>query len=212
MGAERAIILADEMLGNVAARQIQKMAGVRLSEEAGLLASRELLATRGAATAEDAAAKIMSVNKRAWLGGETEGNVFSNGDGTVTKVFHSLKHDAAATKSMYTELDQLGVKVPKTYEIGKTAEGNPALRMQQVGDGDNLQTQLLTGQIPRSQMPELLGQYDSMAKTIQGANIRIDWSLKNMTWHERNLYMLDPSFLKRGETLHPSFVEMFRPR
>jgi hypothetical protein len=212
MGAERAVFLADELLGNVAERKLAQMAGVRLSEEAGLLAGREMLATRGVTAAEDAAAKILSVNKRALLGGETEGNVFSNGDGTVTKVFHNMNHDAAATKSMYTELEQLGVKVPKTFEVGKTAEGNPALRMQQVGDGDNLQIQLLTGQIPRSEMPSVLSQYDAMAQKINSANIRIDWSLKNMTWHDRELYMLDPSFLKRGETMHPSFVEMFRPR
>lgn len=213
MGAERAVFLADELLGNVVERQMAKMAGVALSEEAGgLFASRELLATKGLTVADDAATKILSVNKRALLGGESEGNVFSNGDGTVTKVFHALDHDVAGTRAIYKELEGLGVKVPKIYEIGKTAEGNPALRMQQVGDGDNLQMQLFTGQIPRSEMPALLGQYDSMAATVQGANIRIDWSLKNMTWHERELYMLDPGFVKRGEMMDPAFVKMFRPR
>jgi len=238
MGAERAIFIADELLGNVAERQLAKAAGVRLSEEAaehlgaglvkrgaaeaGLMAAGTQAAktagTDAAANmlekgaAKEAETSLLKVNKRAFLGGGDEGNVFSNGDGSVTKVFHSLERDVHAERAMYGELDQMGVKVPKILEVGKTAEGQPAMRIQQIGDGDNLQTQLLLGDVPRTEMPSLLSQYDGMAKTIQNNGVRVDWQLKNMRWQDGELYVLDPSYLKRDQALSDVMIQHMRPR
>jgi hypothetical protein len=203
MGAERAAFLADDLLGNVAERELAELAGVRLSQEA--------FGTVGKEATTDVVSKILNVNKGAFLGAGDEGSVFSNGDGTVTKVFEKLDHDVAKTAAMYDELDQMGVRVPKVLDFGKTAEGSPAMRIQQIGDGDNLQTQLLLGDVNRGQMPNLMQQYDGMAKTLQNNGVRVDWQLKNMTWHEGDLYLLDPSYLKRDQALSQVMIDHMRP-
>jgi hypothetical protein len=211
MGAERAAFLADDLLGNVAERELADLAGMRLSEEAFKVGAKEALGQVGKGATADAAERVLAVNKAAFLGGGDEGMVFSNGDGSVTKVFQALDHDVHATKAMYGELDQMGVKVPQVLEVGSTAEGSPAMRIQQIGDGDNLQTQLLLGEVNRGEMPALMQQYDGMAKTLQDKGVRVDWQLKNMTWHEGDLYLLDPSYLKRDQALSQVMVDHMRP-
>jgi hypothetical protein len=235
MGAERALFLADDLLGNAVQRQVMKAAGGKLAQEALELGAKESLEiagkriageaaetmARGAAGAGEkqvasklagSADDILSVNRRNYLGGGDEGKVFSNGDGTITKVFHSTDHDARATANMYTELDAMGIRLPKITGIGKTAEGNPALRMTQIGDGDHLQTQLMLRQVPRAEMPALQAQYDDFGRILTQNNVRIDWQLKNMRWQDGKLYVLDPSFMKRGETIGEGLLAHMRPR
>jgi hypothetical protein len=42
--------------------------------------------------------------------------------------------------------------------------------------------------------------------------VRIDWQLKNMRWQDGKLYVLDPSFMKRGETIGEGLLAHMRPR
>ncbi|MGH9552507.1 MAG: hypothetical protein ACRD3W_24210, partial [Terriglobales bacterium] len=130
----------------------------------------------------------IAFNKSGYVGEGDEGIVYDNGNGTVTKVFTDPARDAKTTAGMFDYLDSIGVKVPRVHEFGKTADGRQALVMDMVGDGDNLQTQLLLGQVPRSEYPQLSDQYSSMAKKLQDNNVRIDWQLKNMIWSDGQLH------------------------
>lgn len=154
--------------------------------------------------------QIIEYNRRNRIGGETEGDVYSNGDGSVTKVFFR-DFDAHEVSAMYKQLDGLGVKVPEILAVGKTAEGKAAIRMQQIGDGDHLQMQLMLRQIPSEEVPNVVRQYDAMARILQRAGIRVDWQLKNMIWDKGLLYLVDPSFIK-PEPLPDISIAMMRPR
>jgi len=168
--------------------------------------------TEKAEPAENMAAapaeKILSVKRNSLLGQGDEGKVYSNGDGTVTKVYDNKSADLQAVKATFEKLQSIGVRTPKIYEIGKTEDGRPAMRMQQIGDGDNLSFQLITGEIPPRDLPALSEQYWGFAKKLQDAGIRIDWQLKNMRFEEGKLYILDPSYMK-NEPQSALIVEMF---
>ncbi len=83
------------------------------------------------------------MQKQSRLGEGDEGIVYSNNDGSVTKVFHEKGKSMEEVKAIYDKLNSIGIKTPKILEIGKTEEGLPALRMEQIGDGDPLRMQLL---------------------------------------------------------------------
>jgi hypothetical protein len=152
--------------------------------------------------------KSISFDKRNLLGEGDEGKVYSNNDGTVTKVFFDRAADMNAVKSMYERLQSIGVRTPKILETGKTKDGNPALRMEQIGDGDNLQFQLIAGELSRADMLALRKQYYAFGDAIAGSGIRIDWQLKNMRFEDGKLYILDPSFLKQ-EPMSPLTINRY---
>lgn len=152
--------------------------------------------------------KVLKVNRSGRLGEGDEGTVYSNGDGSVTKVYFDNARDMSAVAKMFQRLEDLGLNLPKVYEWGRTADGKPAIRMQQVGDGDPLKMQLITGELSRADRISLNQQYYSTADLIQKAGIRIDWNLKNMRFESGKLYILDPSFLKE-EPMAASIVQLF---
>lgn len=140
--------------------------------------------------------KAIPVDKRSYLGEGDEGKVYSNNDGSVTKVFTDRSVDMETVKGLYERLQSIGVRTPRVLEVGKTADGSPALRMEQIGDGDNLNFQLLTGELTRADMVALRQQYYAFGDALTGSGIRIDWQLKNMRFQDGKLYILDPSFVK----------------
>lgn len=141
--------------------------------------------------------KPISFDQRNLVGEGSEGKVYTNNDGSVTKVFFDRTADMNAVKSMYERLQSIGVRTPKILETGKTKDGNPALRMEQIGDGDHLQFQLIAGELSRADMVALRQQYYAFGDAIMNSGIRIDWQLKNMRFEDGKLYILDPSFLKQ---------------
>lgn len=152
--------------------------------------------------------KILKVNRSGRVGEGDEGTVYSNGDGSVTKVYFENSRDMSAVAKMYQRLEGLGLNLPKILEWGRTGDGKPALRMQQVGDGDHLRMQLLTGELTAADRISLNHQYYATADALTRAGIRIDWNLKNMRFESGKLYILDPSFLQETP-LAPSIVQMF---
>jgi len=152
--------------------------------------------------------KAIPVDSRNYIGEGDEGKVYSNLDGTVTKVFLDPSHDVQAVKSIFDRLDQLGVRTPKISAVGTTAEGHPAMRIEQIGDGDHLRYQLISGELTAKDMTALNHQYYDFADKIINAGIRIDWQLKNMRFQDGKLYILDPSFLKE-QPMSESLVELF---
>lgn len=158
--------------------------------------------------AGEAGEKILKVKKSGYIDAGDEGSVYSNGDGSVTKVYKDPSRSMEAVKAIYDQLNSIGIKTPKILEYGKTPEGQPALRMEQVGDGDNLRMQLITGEIQGADMLSLNRQYYAYGDALDKAGIRIDWNLKNMRWQDGVLYILDPSFLK-NEPMHPTTLPRF---
>lgn len=145
------------------------------------------------------------------IGRGDEGIVYSNGGSppTVTKVFHDRAVDVEAVRSMYRKLQGIGLNMPDILSVGKTADGRPALIMRQIGDGDNLQTQLSLGQIAPEDRQSLIRQYYSAVDQLKKAGWRIDLNLKNMRFEDGKLWILDPSFLKEG-SIDP-MVEVYGP-
>lgn len=141
--------------------------------------------------------KPISFDQRKLLGEGDEGKVYSNNDGSVTKVFFDRTANMDAVKGMYEKLQAIGVRTPKILEVGKTKDGSPALRMEQIGDGDHLQFQLIAGELTRADMVALRQQYYAFGDALTSSGIRIDWQLKNMRLQDGKLYILDPSFLKQ---------------
>lgn len=140
--------------------------------------------------------KILSVKQKGYIDAGDEGAVYSNGDGSVTKVFKDKNRSMEEVKDIYDKLASIGIRVPKIFEIGKTESGQPAIRMEQVGDGDHLSFQLMMREITGADKAELAKQYYAFADALAKAGWRIDWQLKNMRFQDGKLYMLDPSFLK----------------
>lgn len=68
--------------------------------------------------------------------------------------------------------------------------------MEQIGDGDSLNFQLITGELTRADMVALLQQYYAFGGALTSSGIRIDWQLKNMRFQDGKLYILDPSFVQ----------------
>jgi hypothetical protein len=153
----------------------------------------------------------ITFDRTAYIDGGDEGSIYNNGNGTITKVFKEPDTDVEKIVSMFQQLASIGVRLPEIMSYGKTIDGKPAMVMQMIGDGEHLQNQLLLGRIPAAEKPNLLAQYDAMAKALQNHGIRIDWQLKNMIWDEGKLYLVDPSFLK-PEPLPQSIVDYMRPR
>lgn len=191
------MVIADKLLG--------KAAGAG-TDAAAQMIEREL----GAGAASAVERPILAVNKARYIGQGDEGMVFSNGDGSITKVFKNADHDVNSVAGMYDRLDKLGVRLPKVLETGITAEGQPAMRFQQIGGGNNLQEQLMLQEVPPHEMAALRAQYDDMARVLNENNTRIDWNLKNMVWHDRKLWITDPSFVK-DEPLGDFIIKHYRP-
>lgn len=141
--------------------------------------------------------KPISFDQRKLLGEGDEGKVYSNNDGSVTKVFSDRTANMDAVKGIYEKLQSIGVRTPKILEVGKTKDGSPALRMEQIGDGDHLQFQLIAGELTRADMVALRQQYYAFGDALTSSGIRIDWQLKNMRFQDGKLYILDPSFLQQ---------------
>ncbi|MBA3994219.1 MAG: hypothetical protein C0469_11890 [Cyanobacteria bacterium DS2.3.42] len=176
-----------------------------------VVAAREAAVREAAArdsSAKPASEKILPVRKQSRLGEGDEGIVYSNGDGSVTKVFHEKGKSMEDVKAIYDKLNSIGIKTPKILEIGKTEDGLPALRMEQIGDGDPLRMQLLMREIQGADMVALRNQYYAYADALKEAGIRIDWQTKNMRFQDGQLYFLDPSFLKK-EPMSDAIVSMF---
>jgi len=150
-------------------------------------------------------------DKRTYINGGDEGSVYNNGNGTVTKVFKDPDTDLEKIAGMFQQLNSIGVRVPEIMSYGKTPDGQPAMAIQMIGNGEHLQNQLLLGQISAADKPSLMAQYNAMAQTLQTNGLRVDWQLKNMIWDRGLLYLVDPSFLK-AEYLHQSIVDFMRPR
>ncbi len=109
---------------------------------------------------------------------------------------------------MFDKLNSIGIKTPKILEVGKTEAGLPAVRMEQIGDGDSLRMQLIMGEIRGADMVALRKQYYAYADALKEAGIRIDWNAKNMRFQDGQLYFLDPSFLQKGQ-VSDAIVNMF---
>jgi len=135
-------------------------------------------------------------NRRSYIDGGDEGSVYNNGNGTITKVYKDPDTDLEKIAGMFRQLNAVGVRVPEIYSYGKTADGEPAMVMQMIGDGDHLQTQLMLGQISAAEKPNVIAQYNAMARTLQDNGLRVDWQLKNMIYDGGKLYLVDPSFIK----------------
>ncbi len=158
--------------------------------------------------AGEAGEKILKVKKSGYIDAGDEGSVYSNGDGSVTKVYKDAGRSMEAMKDIFDKLNSIGIKTPKILEYGKTEEGLPAMRMQQIGDGDPLRMQLIMREIQGADMASLRQQYYAYADALKEAGIRIDWNTKNMRFENGNLYILDPSFLK-NEPMSDLTVNMF---
>ncbi len=182
--------------------EVAKPVPVAKAEPAALEVKTESKATR---TQRE---KEIAVNKKNYLGEGDEGKVYSNGDGTVTKVYFDQATNVEAVKAIYTRLESIGIRLPKILEVGKGPEGRPAIKMEQIGDGDHLQYQLISGQLSAADMTALRQQYYAFGDAITKAGIRIDWQLKNMRFENGKLYILDPSFLKE-QPLAPSTVDRY---
>jgi hypothetical protein len=152
--------------------------------------------------------KEISFNSRALIGGETEGKVYDNSDGTVTKVFHADDHDVQKTVSLYQRLHKIGVNVPEILQYGTTAEGKPAIVMQRIGDGDHLKYQLSVGAIRAAEKESLSKQYYALGDKLAQHNITIDWNLSNMIFDKNKLYVVDPSWLKE-QPMSKEMVDLF---
>ncbi len=140
--------------------------------------------------------------------GEGEGDIYDNRNGTVTKIYYDRSVDAAQKRAMYERLESIGITVPKIFDHGTTADGQPALVIEKVGDGDNLKFQLVTGELSTADRESLRRQYYEMGDTLERNGISVDWNLGNMRFENGKLYLLDPSFIK--ESPMPSFfVDMF---
>ncbi|MBX9947581.1 MAG: hypothetical protein K2Y39_00325 [Candidatus Obscuribacterales bacterium] len=163
-------------------------------------------AARGAV--EKPAETILRTRREGYIDAGDEGKVYTNFDGSVTKVYHDKGRNMQDVRSMYEQLEAIGIRTPKILEIGKTPEGQPALRMEQIGDGDSLRFQLMMREIQGDALKELGRQYWGFAEMLKKAGIRIDWNLKNMRFEDGKLYILDPSFLKK-EPISDSTIEMF---
>lgn len=163
-------------------------------------------AARGAV--EKPAESILRTRREGYIDAGDEGKVYTNFDGSVTKVYHDKGRSMQDVRSMYEQLESIGIRTPKILEIGKTPEGQPALRMEQIGDGDSLRFQLMMNEIKGDALKELGRQYWGFAETLKKAGMRIDWNLKNMRFEDGKLYILDPSFLKK-EPISDSITEMF---
>ncbi|HNB23352.1 MAG TPA: hypothetical protein PKZ32_13060 [Candidatus Melainabacteria bacterium] len=157
---------------------------------------------------EKPAETVLRTRREGYIDGGDEGKVYTNYDGSVTKVYHDKGRSMEDGRAMYEQLQAIGIRTPKILEIGKTPEGQPALRMEQIGDGDSLRFQLMMREIQGDALKELGRQYWGFADTLKKAGIRIDWNLKNMRFEDGKLYILDPSFLKRENFTH-ELVEMF---
>ncbi len=180
-----------------------KAAGQVESNSAGRPAERT-----GESTTNGSAEKIISFRKSGYIDRGDEGSVYSNGDGTVTKVFTDKGKSMEAVKAIFDKLESIGVRTPMILETGQTADGYPALRMEQVGDGDHLQFQIMSKQISGADLVSLRQQYYAFADALKNAGIRIDWQLKNMRFQGGKLYILDPSFLK-NQPLSDMVVERY---
>lgn len=159
--------------------------------------------------------KVLKFDSKRHLGEGDEGAVYSNGDGTVTKVYNDSAKSMAEVQGIFEKLESIGIKTPQIFETGKTAEGKPAMRMQQVGDGDHLQMQIITRELSASEMQAMNKQYYAYADALERAGIRIDWQLKNMRFQDGTLYVLDPSFLKnepQGQWLVDRYAGAVGPR
>lgn len=166
---------------------------------------------QGAEVVPQAPTPVIPYNPRGHIGGGDEGTVYSNGDGSISKVWLNPDANLAHTVAMFDKLESLpNINVPRVLEMGRTIDGKPALRMEQIGDGSHLQEQLLLGEIPRSEIPAVQRQYDAAAKSLQDAGLRIDWQLKNMIWDKGKLYIVDPSFMK-NEPMSQWTIEHYRP-
>jgi len=163
-------------------------------------------AARGAA--EKPAESILRTRREGYIDAGDEGKVYTNFDGSVTKVYHDNGRNMQDVRSMYEQLESIGIRTPKILEIGKTPEGQPALRMEQIGDGDSLRFQLMMNEIKGDALKELGRQYWGFAEMLKKAGVRIDWNLKNMRFEDGKLYILDPSFLKK-EPISDGIIEMF---
>jgi hypothetical protein len=158
--------------------------------------------------AAEAGEKILKVKKSGYIDAGDEGSVYSNGDGSVTKVYADTGRSMEAVKAIFDKLNSIGIKTPKILEYGKTEEGLPAMRMEQIGDGDNLRFQMISGEIRGADLASLRQQYYAYADALKDAGIRIDWNTKNMRFQDGKLYILDPSFLK-NEPMSDLTVNMF---
>ncbi len=140
--------------------------------------------------------------------GEGEGDIYDNKNGTVTKIYYDKSVDATQKRAMYTRLESIGVTVPKIFDHGTTSDGQPALVIEKVGDGDNLKFQLISGELSAADKESIRQQYYAMGDTLQRNGISVDWNLGNMRYENGKLYLLDPSFIKEVP-MSTSFVDMF---
>jgi hypothetical protein len=140
--------------------------------------------------------------------GEGEGDIYDNGNGTVTKIYYDKAVDATQKKAMYTRLDKMGVTVPKTYDYGTTPDGQPALVIEKVGDGDNLKWQIISGELSSADRESIRQQYYAMGDTLEKNGVSVDWNLGNMRYENGKLYLLDPSFIKE-QPISSALVDLF---
>ncbi|MDR3617082.1 MAG: hypothetical protein P4L53_26230 [Candidatus Obscuribacterales bacterium] len=152
--------------------------------------------------------RIISFDKTKRIGGEDEGSVYSNGDGTLTKVFKDKDKDVSEVKSMFDVLNSLKIPTPKIIEMGKTEDSYPAIKMQQLGNGDNLRDQLIERTLSERDRSKLVDQYYAAGEALNKAGKRIDWNLKNMKMHDGKLYIFDPSFMQ-DTPMDKNLVDMF---
>ena len=150
----------------------------------------------------------ISFNSHGHIGGETEGNVYDNLDGTVTKVFHANDHDVQKTVSLFQRLHNIGVDVPEVLQYGTTAEGKPAMVMQRLGDGDHLKFKLSVGAIQGAEKESLRKQYYALGDKLAQNKITIDWNTSNMIFDKNKLYVVDPSWLKEAP-MSKAMVDLF---
>jgi hypothetical protein len=92
--------------------------------------------------------------------------------------------------------------------MGRTEDGYPAIKMQQLGNSDTLRDQLLEHTLSPRDRASLGDQYYGAGEALNKAGKRIDWQLKNMKMHEGKLYIFDPSFMQ-DTPMDRGFVDLF---
>lgn len=168
---------------------------------------QEVVPKGGAAAAPVGEPKVITYNRGAFMGGEDQGLVYDNGNGTVTKVITDENLSAATLKHVHDTLKGIGVRVPTVLETGVTPDGQQAAIIQKIGDGEPLRTQIMTGQLSWQERVDVNKQWWQMADRINKSGYRVDFTAKNMTYTNNELWLFDPGFLRPG-TMSDEFLHL----
>lgn len=147
------------------------------------------------------------------IGEGDEGKVYDAGkftgaDGrsteSVWKVYeqNALNNSPESVVRLTHELENMGIRVPRVLETGKTADGHFAIRFEKIGpDGDSLKDDLRVGALSLADRQEARRQYDGIVEKLAANHVYGDLQLKNFIWNKetRELVWVDPGRLQAGD-------------